>query len=520
MQVKLRQHEIVVASLFTGLTAFSYLREAVLLSNVRLIELTETYKEHGAEFSYLFNVLFPQLGVLLCLFGIYIWLNLISIPYFKRTKEKATVAFLLVFIQVVILSLILSLAINAATLFANPSWFNYAGFGMLSFLGYNDTPMENLLQGFGRAATIILIYLCYAILREYVIFKLEHSTNQRNYRILICNQVSTILGIYLLVPVCLYIFRIIGEQSFYNDYFIFATSSIPIYFINTYVVFYQLEESSQHVIWHLLKWLGATLCFSFPLALWFIPGSGTFVNTWMSNWAFQIFVFSPISWFIYIQQKDAINEYRGTYKALAKSTADLQLLRSQINPHFLFNALNNLYGIALLDGSKRTAEGIQKLGDMMRFMLDDNHLDFIPLKSELAYIKNYISIQELRISPEENIKITADFDTDVNNLKVAPMLLMPLVENAFKHGINIDSESWIHIRLNCHDGKSIHFRVANSYNGVVHADPEKHQSGIGIFNVKERLEIFYHGHYVFNHGVIGNEYVSEIFIDSDNIQSN
>jgi hypothetical protein len=514
MEVKFKQHEILIASLLTGLNAFSYLRDAIALN--KHTEFVKIYREHGIVFSYLRNVLFPQLSVVLFLFGIHIWLNLVTIPYFLRTKKKTAIAYILVFIQVFILSLMLSLGVNAATLYAHPSWFNYGGFEILSILGYNDTPMADQLQGFGRAMTIILIYLGYAVLREYVVFKLENASNQRNYRILICNQVSMILSIYIFAPICLHIFQIINESSFYSDYFIFATSCIPIYFINTYVIFDQLEDAPKRVLPGLLKLLIATMGFSFPFALWFISGGGTLLNTWVSNWAFQLFVFTPITWFIYVQQKDGINQYRGAHKALVKSTADLQLLRSQINPHFLFNVLNNLYGIALLDGSKRTAEGIQKLGDMMRFMLNDNHLDFIPLKSEIAYINNYLSLQGLRVSPGENLKIIADFDTNVNNLKIAPMLLVPLVENAFKHGINFDSESWINMRLSCHE-KSIHFKVTNSFHDSAGPDPEKHQSGIGLSNVNERLGIFYKNEYVFNHGLVGNEYVSEIFIDSNKL---
>lgn len=519
MQVKIKQHEILIASVLTGLSAFSYLREAVALSNLRHTELLAVYREHGLVFNYLRNVLFPQLGTILLLFGIHTWLNLITIPRFQSVKKKTIVAFMLVFLQVVVLSFILCLAVNAATLYAHPSWFNYSGLEILSILGYNDMPMEDLMQGFDRAITLILVYLGYAILREYVVFKLEHSSAQRNYQILIFKQVSTIICIYLFIPICLHTFRMISGSSFYLNYFIFATSCIPIYFINTYVIFNQFDDAPQRAFPLLLKLLLATLGFSFPFALWVIPGGGTLLNTWLSNWVFQLFVSTPIIWFIYVQQKDVINQYRGAQKALARSTADLQLLRSQINPHFLFNALNNLYGTALLDGSKRTAEGIQKLGDMMRFMLADNHLDFIPLSSEIAYINNYLTIQELRTFPDGNIKITTNFDTNIHNLKIAPMLLLPLVENAFKHGINFDSDSWIDMRLHCLDD-TIRFKVSNSFHEVVHPDPEKLHSGIGLNNVKERLEIFYKNEYVFKHGVIGNEYVSEIFIYAKHIHTN
>ena len=514
MQVRLRKHEILIASLLTALAAFSYIRNAIVISSQGMAELIEIYQQHAFEFSYLPNVLYPKLGVVLTLFGIHLWLNLMTIPYFRKTKKKSIVNYILVFFQIAILSLILCLSVNVATFYAHPSWFNYGGFGLFAILGYNDVPMEHVLQGFDRALTMMLIYMVYAAFREYVVYKLENLSTQKNYSILISNQVSTFICIYFCVPLCLFTFQVINESSFYSAYFIFATSCIPIYFINTYMLFNQIDETPRHILPISLKLLTVTLGFSFPFALWLFPDYGPFMSTWLSNWAFQLFVFTPITWFIYLQQKDQINEYRGTHKALAKSTADLQLLRSQINPHFLFNALNNLYGVALMDGSKRTAEGIQKLGDMMRFMLDDNHHDFIPLKNEIAYIKNYLSMQELRIAADEQVKITADFAKDVDDLKIVPMLFVPLVENAFKHGINFESNSWVNIVLTC-DDRFICFRVANSYQGEQFQDPEKHHSGIGLQNVKERLEIFYKNDYVFSHGVMENEYISEIKIGSN-----
>ena len=100
-------------------------------------------------------------------------------------------------------------------------------------------------------------------------------------------------------------------------------------------------------------------------------------------WVLQLLITTPASWLNYQQKKDKILQLKGFENALAKSTADLQFLRSQINPHFLFNALNTLYGTALIEKSERTAEGIQKLGDMMRFMLHENMQDFIPMEKEI-----------------------------------------------------------------------------------------------------------------------------------------
>ncbi|MEJ7587408.1 MAG: histidine kinase [Ferruginibacter sp.] len=96
--------------------------------------------------------------------------------------------------------------------------------------------------------------------------------------------------------------------------------------------------------------------------------------------------------------------------ALAKSNADLQFLRTQINPHFLFNALNTLYGTALKENAEHTAEGIQKLGDMMRFMLYENNLDFIPMDKEIEYLKKLYSERLFFKRPLRKLKITASAD--------------------------------------------------------------------------------------------------------------
>ena len=129
---------------------------------------------------------------------------------------------------------------------------------------------------------------------------------------------------------------------------------------------------------------------------------------------------------------------RGIETQLATSYASLQKLRSQINPPFLFNALNTLYGTALSGNLANTAEGIQKLGDMMRFMLHENMQDSIPLSREAEYLRNYISLQKLRIPSESGIEINDHISEGCESQMIAPMLLIPFVENAFKHGISLN----------------------------------------------------------------------------------
>ncbi|ARK11070.1 histidine kinase [Fibrella sp. ES10-3-2-2] len=176
--------------------------------------------------------------------------------------------------------------------------------------------------------------------------------------------------------------------------------------------------------------------------------------------------------------------------------AELASLRAQINPHFLFNALNSLYATALKEKSEKTADGIQKLGDMMRFMLQENNRDRIPLDKEVEYLHNYIELQRMRIDEAHNIEIRVNIQEPGRAIYLAPMLLTPFVENAFKHGISLRHASWIYITLTLDDTR-LYFKVHNSRHAKsaelgLH-DPEEHNSGVGLDNVRKRLELIYPG---------------------------
>jgi LytS/YehU family sensor histidine kinase len=175
---------------------------------------------------------------------------------------------------------------------------------------------------------------------------------------------------------------------------------------------------------------------------------------------------------------------------VSTKSAELAGLRAQINPHFLFNALNSLYATALVENSEKTADGIQKLGDMMRFMLHENNHDRIPLSSEVAYLRNYIGIQRMRLDESQKIDIRVNIQELENEAYIAPMLLNPFIENAFKHGISFQKPSWIFITLTM-DPTTIFFKVHNSLHQHTSQDPEEGNSGIGLANVQKRLELIY-----------------------------
>ncbi|WPR77044.1 sensor histidine kinase [Algoriphagus sp. NG3] len=203
-----------------------------------------------------------------------------------------------------------------------------------------------------------------------------------------------------------------------------------------------------------------------------------------------IFVIFPLSNLVFKKYEDYIGKIDDLSIKVNQSSANLSFLRSQINPHFLFNALNTLYGAALMENAEKTSDGIQKLGDMMRFMLHENQMDKIPLSRELDYLRNYLDLQMLRFAKEDHLDVTIHLNDDPCTGVISPMLLIPFVENAFKHGISTKNKSWIKINLRCMQG-SLHLDVVNSIHPKKQSEDPRDESGIGLENVKSRLAHFY-----------------------------
>jgi len=208
------------------------------------------------------------------------------------------------------------------------------------------------------------------------------------------------------------------------------------------------------------------------------------------NFLTQLIITTPVAWNIYRNRYEKNNEIAELKADLGQSNANLDFLKSQINPHFLFNALNTLYGTALQENAERTSEGIQKLGDMMRFMLHENLKDKISLTSDIEYLNNYIILQKLRIAASSGVEVITNIEIPQHDMLISPMLLIPFVENAFKHGISLLSNSFIKITLQT-NANTLYFDVHNTIHLRSEADPEKGQSGIGLDNVKQRLQLLY-----------------------------
>ncbi len=182
-----------------------------------------------------------------------------------------------------------------------------------------------------------------------------------------------------------------------------------------------------------------------------------------------------------------LNEKIKTNLENEKLISELAFLKSQINPHFLFNSLNNIYSLAY-QKSEKTPQAVLKLSEIMRYMLYESNENKVSLDEEIRYLENYIELQKLRFKDKAYIKFEIDGDTE--NRKITPLVLISFVENAFKHGLATDKENPITIVLNVTSDK-LFFQVINKKNN----QNKDETGGIGLQNVKRRLDLLYKGAY-------------------------
>lgn len=204
------------------------------------------------------------------------------------------------------------------------------------------------------------------------------------------------------------------------------------------------------------------------LELYFWAAVALFVGTF----AYLVIEWLYRKWLAYQQLK---HEY---------AQAKLALLRSQLDPHFFFNTLNNLYGLSV-EGSKQTPGVILKLADMMRYTLYEGSAERVPLHRELAYLRQYIALHQLRYQKE--VKIDLEVDVGEHQYEIPPLLLIVLLENAFKHGVErMLDRAFLRIDLAVNQ-KELVYTVENNFD----PDEDVRTSGIGLSNLRKRLDLLY-----------------------------
>lgn len=179
-------------------------------------------------------------------------------------------------------------------------------------------------------------------------------------------------------------------------------------------------------------------------------------------------------------------EKEAVYLQNEKLETELKFLKSQVNPHFLFNALNNIYSLAVMQ-APQTPESVMQLSEILRYMVYDSNEASVPLKSEINYIENFVDLHLLKDSRGMNVEL--DLDKSVGNLNIAPLLFIPFVENAFKHSkIESIKDGFIKISLKV-DNKDITFRSTNSK--PKEQFTKDSVGGVGLVNTKKRLALLY-----------------------------
>jgi len=215
-----------------------------------------------------------------------------------------------------------------------------------------------------------------------------------------------------------------------------------------------------------------------------------------------ISTYSTTMWF---KSKDAMYKLE-----LENISSELSFLKMQISPHFLFNTLNNI--LTLIDENKELAkESVLQLSKLLRSVLYESENDTVTIKQEIEFLTNYSNLMRLRYGSELNFNLTTDLSEP--DAPIAPLLLMPLFENIFKHGIgNSVKDSFIDIKISSKNGKII-YESTNTY--FPKTPQDKSGSGIGIANMQKRLDLFYENRFYYDCKIDGENYITKLELKYD-----
>jgi len=317
--------------------------------------------------------------------------------------------------------------------------------------------------------------------------KLVHLISWLSYLVLFTVFLSDISGFKL---------------SFYRALQVVLLQAI-LFYVNAFVLIPQMLEKRKYVIYFLSLGIIGVLLLGILYFLNFhlkpfgefmpqgvgrrpdIPQKIVFSRTIMRNFSslFAIILLSII--YRLFSQKITKEKQEATLRN-ENLLSEMKFLKSQVNPHFLFNSLNNIYTLVLLKQDKAPAM-LMKLSEMLRYMLYECNDEQVPLKKEITYINNYIELQQLKTEYPQNIRI--DINGMDHNILIPPLLLIPFIENSFKHSkIEDVATGWVSISINC-SAKQIDFIIANSIPSTVIVKDKT--SGIGLENAKRRLELLY-----------------------------
>jgi len=190
-----------------------------------------------------------------------------------------------------------------------------------------------------------------------------------------------------------------------------------------------------------------------------------------------------------------------------RSEAELQNLKNQLNPHFLFNTLNNIYSLIAING-EQAQESVHKLSRLLRYMLYDSAQAFVPLGKDIDFVRDYVELMRIRMP--EHVELQTEIQIELPDLLIAPLLFISPVENAFKHGVSNSKPSFIHIKI-VTTGNQIRCLIRNSFFPKDTLD--KSGSGIGLINLQKRLDLLYPDNYKLTSEQSGETYSCELTLN-------
>ena len=213
------------------------------------------------------------------------------------------------------------------------------------------------------------------------------------------------------------------------------------------------------------------------------------LNDYRDNYTTLLTALSFVFIIVYSLVKNYIANSKTQATLIAqKSQAELMALKAQINPHFLFNVLNNLYGSAIVEDSPKTSEGILQLSSIMRHVVEGTKNERIEVEKEVRFLNDYIELNKMRIPNRPNIRIVTEIFWDENPTMIAPLLVIPYLENAFKYGISTTEECFIEMSFRI-ENQQLSFVCKNSI--IKTNDKLEVGTGTGLDNTKRRLDLYY-----------------------------
>lgn len=228
-----------------------------------------------------------------------------------------------------------------------------------------------------------------------------------------------------------------------------------------------------------------------------------------SDWGILRFIIVDMLGYIFIITNSVAYKMTGSWYAMvaerqelerSRSEAELKNLKSQLNPHFLFNTLNNIYSL-IASSPERAQEVVHELSRLLRYVLYESSQPFVTMEKDLDFIRNYVELMRIRLPGHVSVEIS--IRTTSPDFLIAPLLFITPIENAFKHGVSNNKPSFVRIDIQA-DDKEINCHIHNSY--FPKNENDKSGSGIGLVNLNKRLHLIYPDKYMFTYGRKNSEY--------------